>query len=126
MDTRKFEYLETIREAIEMGDYDELDEYVEDIRERVKTDPDFIELFGEIKSRKYMDALSLIDEFIYEDIESEFGSSFDERSLTHINGTTVEKKKGIAIEMDEEPPEEITFEEFNDEDFTAGSGYEDD
>jgi len=125
MDTKKFEYLETIREAIEMGDYEELDEYVEDIRERVKTDPDFAELFSEIKSRNYNDALSLIDEFIYEDIESEFGDSFDETAIEHLNGTTVEHNKGIPIDVEENLPEEITFEEFSDEDFSAGSGGED-
>lgn len=71
MDTRKFEYLETIRETIENGDYEELDDLVEDIRYQVKADPEFQELFGEIKSRHYGDVISLIDEFIYQDIQSE-------------------------------------------------------
>jgi hypothetical protein len=125
MDTKKFEYLETIREAIEMGDYEELDEYVEDIRDHVKSDPDFAELFVEIKSKNYNDAISLIEEFIYADIESEFGDSFDETASDHLNGTEMEKKKGIVMEMEEELPEEISFEEFNDEDFTPGTGFED-
>ena len=124
METKKFEYLETIREAIEMGDYEELDEYVEDIHDRVKADPDFIELFSEIKSRKYHDAISLIDEFIYADIESEFGSSFDESNFGHINGKTIHERKGLMIEMQEDMPDEISFEEFNDEDFTAGTSEE--
>jgi len=125
MDTRKFEYLETIREAIEMGDYEELEEYVEDIRDQVKADPDFSELFVEIKSRNYTDAISLIDEFIYQDIESEFGNSIDENAIEHINGTAVEMKKGIVMEKEEELPEDISFEEFNDEDFDSNAGTED-
>ena len=125
MDTRKFEYLETIREAIEMGDYEELEEYVEDIRDQVKADPDFSELFVEIKSRNYTDAISLIDEFIYQDIESEFGNSIDENTIEHINGTAVEMKKGIVMEKEEELPEDISFEEFNDEDFDSNAGTED-
>ena len=124
METKKFEYLETIREAIEMGDYDELDEYVEDIRDRVKADPDFAELFSEIKSRKYHDAISLIDEFIYADIESEFGSSIDESNFGHINGKTIHERKGLMIEMQEDMPDEISFEEFNDEDYSSSTGFE--
>lgn len=123
MDTKKFEYLETIREAIEMGDYEELEDYVEDIRDRVKSDPDFKELFEEIKSRKYHDAISLIDEFIYADIESEFGNSMDESAIEHINGRNGGNGKGKVLEM-EDFPEEISFEEFNDEDFTANTGFE--
>lgn len=124
MDTKKFEYLETIREAIEIEDFDELDEYVEDIRDRVKSDPDFTELFGEIKSKNYHDAISLIDEFIYQDIESEFGTSPDEKAVDHLNGSSTSHKKGVAIEMEEEMPEDISFEEFNDEDFQESTGFE--
>jgi hypothetical protein len=122
MDTKKFEYLETIRETIEMGDYEELVDYVEDIRERVSSDPDFKELFEEINSKHYNDALSLIDEFIYADIESEFGDSLDDSAIEHINGNNGGKVKGKIIELENLP--EISFEEFNDENFTAGTGFE--
>lgn len=124
MDTKKFEYLETIREAIEIGDYEELDEFVEDIRERVKTDPDFAELFSEIKSRNYHDAISLIDEFIYADIETELGSSVDDSAIGHINAKTVQNRQGLIMEMQEDMPDEISFEEFNDEDYSGSSGLE--
>lgn len=123
MDTKKFEYLETIREAIEMGDFEELEDYVEDIRDRVKSDPDFKELFEEIKSKKYHDAISLIDEFIYADIESEFGNSFDEPLIEHINGHNGGNGKGKVVEL-ENFSEEISFEEYNDEDFASGTGFE--
>jgi hypothetical protein len=122
MDTKKFEYLETIRETIEMGDYEELVDYMEDIRERVSSDPDFKELFEEINSKHYNDALSLIDEFIYADIESEFGDSLDESDIEHINGNNGGKVKGRIIELENLP--EISFEEFKDEDFAAGTGFE--
>jgi len=123
MDTKKFEYLETIRETIEMGDYEELEDYVEDIRERVKSDPDFKELFEEIKSKNYHDAISLIDEFIYADIKSEFGDSLDESDIEHINGNNGGKVKGKVIDL-ENLPEEISFVEFNDDDFSSGTGFE--
>jgi hypothetical protein len=123
MDTRKFEYLETIRETIEMGDYDELDDYVEDIRDQVKGDPEFEELFGEIKSKNYGDVISLIDEFIYQDIQSEADILLDEESLKELGGM----QPGInLIPGEEEPlPEEITFEEFIDDDYTSSSGQDD-
>jgi len=116
MDTKKFEYLETIRETIETGDYEELDEYVEDIRDRVKHDPDFNELFAEIKSRKYGDVIHLIDEFIYQDMQRQFGSNDDEELLNHLNG--------MAQEID--LPEDISFEEFQEEDFSSVSSQDDD
>jgi hypothetical protein len=125
MDTKKFEYLETIREAIEMGDYEELNEYVEDIRDRVKADPDFRELFEEIKSKKYHDAISLIDEFIYQDIETEFGNGFDEPAIQHLNGNNGGKVRAELTGIDADMPDEITFEEFHEEDFADSPGYED-
>lgn len=124
MDTKKFEYLETIREAIETGDYEELDDYVEDIRDRVKADPDFRELFEEIKSKKYNDAISLIDEFIYADIENDLGNHLDEDYLEPLNGNNGGKVKGKIIIPEEEIPEEISFEEFNEDDFSGSSGFE--
>jgi hypothetical protein len=124
MDTRKFEYLETIRETIEMGDYDELDDYVEDIREQVKSDPEFQELFAEIKSKNYGDVISLIDEFIYQDIQSEADEFLNEDSLQKLSSIDSGLDFGL---MTEEPiPEEITFEEFNDESFSSEATLEED
>ncbi len=124
MDTRKFEYLETIRETIELGDYDELDDYVEDIRDQVKSDPEFQELFGEIKSRNYGDVISLIDEFIYQDIQSEADDFLNNEALEKLGGMD----PGIESNPDGEAgiPEEITFEEFNDEAFSSDLSAEDD
>jgi hypothetical protein len=124
MDTRKFEYLETIRETIEMGDFDELDDYVEDIREQVKGDPEFEELFGEIKSKNYGDVISLIDEFIYQDIQSESDNLLNEEALQKLgslaSGLEFDIPSGEAIR------EEISFEEFIDEDYSSGSAQEED
>jgi hypothetical protein len=122
MDTRKFEYLETIRETIEIGDYDELDDYVEDIRDQVKGDPEFQELFGEIKSRNYGDVISLIDEFIYQDIQSGADDLLSEETLKKIG----EIDSGLDLNFIEQEsiPEEITFEEFKDDDYSSSSGME--
>jgi hypothetical protein len=123
MDTRKFEYLETIRETIEIGDYDELDDYVEDIRDQVKSDPEFQELFGEIKSKNYGDVLSLIDEFIYQDIQSEADIFLSEDALNKMN--SIDSGLDFLI-PDPDMQEEITFEEFNDEAFSADVSAEED
>ena len=124
MDTKKFEYLETIRETIEMGDYDELDEYVEDIRDRVKADPDFKELFEEIQRKKYGDVISLIDEFIYQDLQREAGELNETEFLHHYNGFDLEAEPALNGEL--EIPEDISFEEFHEEDFSSVSSQDDD
>ena len=124
MDTRKFEYLETIRETIETGDYEELDDYVEDIREQVKNDPEFQELFGEIKSRNYGDVISLIDEFIYQDIQCEAVNFLNEESLQKLGA--VDSSLDMILPEGETMPEEITFEEFIDDDYTSSPGQEED
>jgi hypothetical protein len=124
MDTRKFEYLETIRETIEMGDYDELDDYVEDIRDQVKGDPEFEELFGEIKSKNYGDVISLIDEFIYQDIQSEADNFLNDEALKKLGG--IDPGLDFSPDGEEAIPEEITFEEFIDDDYTSSSGQDDD
>jgi hypothetical protein len=124
MDTRKFEYLETIRETIEIGDYEELDDLVEDIRDQVKGDPEFDELFGEITSKNYGDVISLIDEFIYQDIQSESDNFLNEEALQKLGSL------GSGLEFDmlagEELPEEISFEEFIDDNYSSGSVQEED
>ena len=124
MDTRKFEYLETIRETIETGDYEELDDYVEDIREQVKSDPEFMELFGEIKSRNYGDVISLIDEFIYQDIQSHADDLFNEETLQNLGA--VDPGLDMILPEGESPQEEITFEEFIDDDYTSSPIQEED
>jgi len=124
MDTRKFEYMETIRETIEMGDYDELDEYVEDIRDQVKSDPEFQELFGEIKSKNYGDVISLIDEFIYQDIQSEADEFFHDVALQELS--SLNSGLDFTLITEQVIPEEISFEEFNDDDYASVSGQDED
>jgi hypothetical protein len=124
MDTRKFEYLETIRETIEMGDYDELDDYVEDIRDQVKSDPEFQEIFGEIKSRNYGDVISLIDEFIYQDIQSEADEFFNEEALLRLGSE--DPGTDFTLKPEEGVSEEISFEEFQDEDYAPAAGQDED
>jgi hypothetical protein len=123
MDTRKFEYLETIRETIEMGDYEELEDYVEDIRDHVKSDPEFQEIFGEIKSKNYGDVISLIEEFIYQDIRSEADDFFSEEALKKMND--FDPGTDFKMPAENEIPEEITFEEFNEDNFSSDFSDED-
>jgi hypothetical protein len=124
MDTRKFEYLETIRETIEIGDYEELDDYVEDIRDQVKGDQEFQELFGEIKSKNYGDVISLIDEFIYQDIQSEADEFLNEEALQEL--CSMDSGLDFSFITEEAVPEEISFEEFNDDNFSSESVSEED
>lgn len=122
MDTKKFDYLENIREIIETGDYDELDDYVEDIHDQVKNDVEFQELFAEIKSKNYGDVISLIDEFIYQDIQSDADVFLNDEALMKL----AEIDDSLNFNFYEEAiPEEITFEEFIDEDFDAEIGHDD-
>ena len=124
MDTRKFEYLETIRETIGIGDYDELDDYVEDIRDQVKDDPEFQELFGEIKSKNYGDVISLIDEFIYQDIQSEADEFLNEDALQRLSNQ--DSGLDFLLKTEDQIPEEIYFEEFKDDEYASGAGQNED
>lgn len=124
MDTRKFEYLETIRETIEIGDYEELDDFVEDIRDQVKGDPEFQELFGEIKSKNYGDVISLIDEFIYQDIQSEGDEYLNEEALQKLGN--VDEGLDFLLKPDNKIPDEISFEEFQEDDYTSGMSQDED
>jgi len=124
MDTRKFEYLETIRETIEIGDYEELDDFVEDIRDHVKGDPEFQELFGEIKSKNYGDVISLIDEFIYQDIQSGADEYLNEEALQKLGNT--DEGLDFLFKTENNIPDEISFEEFQEEDYGSGIGQDED
>jgi hypothetical protein len=124
MDTRKFEYLETIRETIEIGDYEELDDFVEDIRDHVKGDPEFQELFGEIKSKNYGDVISLIDEFIYQDIQSGADEYLNEETLQKLGNT--DEGLDFLFKTENNIPDEISFEEFQEEDYGSGIGQDED
>jgi hypothetical protein len=124
MDPRKFEYLETIRETIEIGDYAELDDYVEDIRDQVKSDPEFQELFGEIKSKNYGDVISLIDEFIYQDIQCEADAFLNDEALEKL--ASIDSGLDFINSHEEEIPEEISFEEFDDDGFSSESASDED
>lgn len=114
MDTRKFEYLETIRETIEQGDYEELQDYVTDIRDSVKGDPDFEELFQEVGRGRYHDVISLIDDIIYKEMEADFVDlgEEDEEETAPAGGDG-----GLSADDDfsRDMPEEISFEQFDDD-----------
>lgn len=123
MDTRKFEYLETIRETIEQGDLEELKDYVEMIRHKVKNDTDFEDIFLEIHSGKYPRVISLIDDLIYKEMQEDFGSFTDGGDEEDEQVLSDEDIQNFSLEMDfeDEPEEEISLESFEDENFPERS-----
>jgi len=125
MDPRKFDYLETIREKIEAGDYEDLQEYIDTIHDHVKNDPHFTEILEEISSKKFDDALSLIDEVIFEDLQAEFEEFYQEGELAVPRGHG-EDDPDYDQGLGEEASEGIIFEEFNEENYYGGNNPEDD
>jgi len=117
MNTRKFEYLETIREHIEQGDYDELKDYVELIRDRVRQDPDFEDIFIEINRGRYQDVITIIDDLIYKDMQDEmeaFGGNGEGQEEDKLMEENMEKLS-LELDLDEDMKEEISFEPFDEE-----------
>ena len=102
MDTRKFEYLETIRESIELGDYEELREYMADIRERVINDTDFEEIFMEINSGKYQDVIALIDDIIYKEMQEEFKAIEEDNDDEPVYSDDDLDNFSVELDFDEE------------------------
>jgi len=116
MNTRKFEYLETIRETVEQGDYEELKDYVEDIRDAVKQDPDFQELFMELNSGRYQDVIPLIDDIIYKEMQADFERLQAEQEAMDEKKVDVDLSEfSLEYDIDEDMKEEISFEPFDDE-----------
>ena len=120
MDTRKFEYLETIRESIELGELEELRDYVGRIRHKVRNDTDFEDIFLEISSGKYERVISLIDDLIYKEMQEEFegfagdGDEDEEQVLSDEDVS----KFGLEMDFEDEQEEEITFESFDEDSFS--------
>jgi hypothetical protein len=124
MDTRKFEYLESIRETIEQGDYEELKDYFEDIRESVKNDPDFQEIFLEASSGKFKDIIPLIDDIIYREMQAEFDELEEEEEEDSVSPGVSEFS--LEFDFDEDLKEEISFEPFDEDGYfekTEDEGY---
>lgn len=115
MEPRKFEYLETIREKIELQDFDELDEFMEDIKDEVKGDPDFKEVFEELKNRKYGDVTSLIDEIMFKDMQAEFEEFYQDGEIDQ--PTVKDDSFDLEMGFDERDKEDITFESFDEENY---------
>jgi hypothetical protein len=119
MDTRKFEYLETMRETIVHGDYEELKDYVELIRSRVKHDPDFEDIFTEVLNGKFKEVVSLIDDVIYKDMQNEMNALTDDEDEDgeEIFPDEELEKLAIKLDLDEDLEEETSFESFDEENF---------
>ena len=121
METRKFEYLESIRDTIEHGEYEDLDDYLDCIVEEVRNDPDFAELLQEVRSKHYHDVVDLIDEIMFKDMQSEFQDLFE-----NIDTSDLTAGENYELDMDIEDilpegsqPEDVTFEPFNEEEFDS-------
>jgi hypothetical protein len=90
----------------------------------VKSDPEFQELFGEIKSKNYGDVISLIDEFIYQDIQAEANAFLNEEALQKFS--SLDSGLDLSFDPGTGIPEGVTFEEFNDEAFSPDASNEED
>ncbi len=119
METRKFEYLESIRETIEHGEYDDLNDYVEDIREEIVNDPEFTELLKEVRSKNYKDVMDRIDEIMYKDLQVEVNELFENAEIEDLEAG---ENYILDLDIEDAPPEGIipeddSYEQFNDEEF---------
>lgn len=117
MDTKKFEYLETIRETVELGDYDDLKDYIEVIRDAVRKDPDFNEIFMEVNSGRFKTLIPLIDDILFKEMQADFekideeenGEEEEEQSLPDVSDFSFDFEVEEGLEGD------IDFEPFDDE-----------
>ena len=118
MDTRKFEYLETMRDTIVEGAYEALLDYVRHIQPRVKHDPDFEDIFIEVNRGRYSEVLSLIDDMIYRDMQNEMAAIQEEEedAMDSYPEDDVEKL-GKILDLDEDIEEEISMEPFDEDSF---------
>jgi len=123
MNTRKFEYLETIRETIELGDYEEVDAYVETIKDAIRFDTDFEDILMEISTGKYQDVIPLIDDIIYKEMQEDY-EGLDQAEADNEDDGIIINDFSLEFETDEDIREEISFESFDDNGYQE-SGDED-
>lgn len=106
MDQKKLEKLENIKNYLENDDISGLNKYIERIKPAVKDDEDFQDIFEELKSKNYDQALFLAEEFIYETDEDDYSDDYDKVDIDDF-----EDKNDL---MPEEPGDDL--EDFNEED----------
>ena len=106
MDQKKLEKLENIKNYLENDDISGLNKYIERIKPAVKDDEDFQDIFEELKSKNYDQALFLAEEFIYETDEDDYSDDYDKVDIDDF-----EDKNDLMLE---EPGDDL--EDFNEED----------
>lgn len=110
MDQKKLERLENIKNYLENDDISGLNKYIERIKPAVKDDEDFQDIFEELKSKNYDQALFLAEEFIYETDDDDYSDDYDKVDIDDFDD-----KNDI---MPEEPGDDL--EDFNEEDLNDG------
>jgi hypothetical protein len=108
-----------MRETIVHGDYEELKDYVDMIRSRVKHDPDFEGIFSEVLKGKYKDVVTLIDDVIYKDMQNEMDAFADDEDEDGEEIFPDEELEKLAkkLDLDEDLEEETSFESFEEDSF---------
>ena len=117
MEQKKLEYLENIRKYIEQDDIKGLSGYIEKIKSKVKKDPDFQDIFEELRNKNYDQALFLTEEYIYDLKDQEFDEDFGEVQINDLD-----EKENFYYE---DNPEDSQFEDFTDDQFIDTSYYGD-
>ncbi len=117
MEQKKLEYLESIRKYIEQDDIKGLSSYIEKIKSKVKKDPDFQDIFEELKSKNYDQALFLTEEYIYDLKDQEFDEDYGEVDMNDLD-----EKEDFYYE---DNPEDSQFEDYTDDQFIDTNYYGD-
>jgi len=117
MDQKKIEKLENIKNYLENDDITGLTKYVERIRPTVKDDEDFQDIFEELKSKNYDQALFLAEEFIMENDSDGFDDDFDKADLDDFDDKDVINMDGPGDdfeEFDENFDDDLSEDQFDD------------
>jgi hypothetical protein len=117
MDQKKIEKLENIKNYLENDDINGLTKYVERIRPTVKDDEDFQDIFEELKSKNYDQALFLAEEFIMENDNDGFDDDFDKADLDDFDDKDVINMDGPGDdfeEFDENFDDDLSEDQFDD------------
>jgi hypothetical protein len=117
MDQKKIEKLENIKNYLENDDINGLTKYIERIRPTVKDDEDFQDIFEELKSKNYDQALFLAEEFIMENDNDGFDDDFDKADLDDFDDKDVINMDGPGDdfeEFDESFDDDLSEDQFDD------------
>ncbi|MBW6460334.1 MAG: hypothetical protein K0B08_07140 [Bacteroidales bacterium] len=109
MDQKKIEKLTNIKNYLENDDITGLNKYIERIKPTVKDDEDFTDIFEEVKSKNYDQALFLTEEIIFDTNEEDYADDFDKLDLDDF-----EDKDGLILEDPIDDLEDFSGGDFDD------------